>query len=264
MNTSTANFSKTDLKTSSVLRWNDSFTVASNKTLLPITYNGPRGWGDVSFTAIYYKLDARIIIEAKISDLFNFNNYGRYQLTLFYPNTKTIISTFTIQLEPKDEICMPKQFIIRDSIDNAMRKATIQLLLNGQIVFTGISDSQGIVTLPRTLLSECYDIQINTNSPQYKFARLQRIVFPHRGAESVTYYLYREVQNTEDQSQRTWQGHPIGHDSRGYTQNERHVRFLDNLKQSTSVNYVSVTSPKADRDPKITKVSATINFSAYG
>ncbi|CAF4753110.1 unnamed protein product [Rotaria sp. Silwood1] len=237
-NSSTADFSAIDSKASSVLQWAESVKVTTGMISLPTTFIGPKGCSGVSFSVVYYTANERIIIEASIiTDQFNFYNYGQYQLTIYYPNSKTVIGTWTIHIEPKGDICMPKQYIIRDSINNVIADTTVQLLLNGQVVFTGTSDKVGIVNLPRNLSNNCYDVVINTHKAQYKIAKFQRIVFQNRGAESVTYFIYRQMQSDEVEFLLTWGEQISDLDSHVYVSDGRHVFFSRKQEPNVSLDY---------------------------
>lgn len=224
-NSLTANFSGIDSKTSSVLHWAENVKVSENTIYLPTTFNGPNGWTNVSFSAIYYTSKQQIIIEANINDQFNFYNYGKYQITIYYPNSKTPIGTFVIYIEPKDDICMPKQFVIRSSINKDLTETMLQLQCNGQIIFTGTSDSQGIVNIPQTLENNCYDIEINTNNTEYNIAKFQRILFKNRGEQSLIYVIYRQMKDDEVEFMLKWGEKPSDLDSHLVVSDGRHVYF---------------------------------------
>jgi hypothetical protein len=232
----TVNFSAIDPK-ASVLQWAENVQVAAATTSLPITCNGPKGWSNVSFSAVYYTTNEQIIIEAKIDNQFHFDNYGCYQVTIYYPNSKIAIGTFVVYIEPKDDICMPKQFIIRDSMNTILTKTSFQLRLNGEIVFTDISNSQGIVNLPQMLPNNCYEVEINTNNDKYKIAKFQRIVFKNRGAESLTYFIYRQMQIDEVEFLFTWGKHPSDLDSHVFVSDGRHVYFSNKQAPNVSLDY---------------------------
>jgi len=184
-NSLTANFSAIDSKASSVLPWAENVKVAAATTYLPTTCNGPEGWSNVSFSAVYDKTNEQVIVEANIDDQFHFYNYGCYQVTIYYPNSKTAIGTFVVHIEPKDDICMPKQFILRDSMNTILVNTSVQLRLNGKIVFTDTTNSQGIVNLPQTLPNNCYDVEINTNHDQYKIAKFSESYLKTEGRNSL-------------------------------------------------------------------------------
>ncbi|CAF1120108.1 unnamed protein product [Rotaria sordida] len=237
-NSSTADFSAIDSKASSVLQWAESVKIMGATISLPTAFIGPKGCSGVLFSAVYYTSNERIIVGASISDQFNFYNYGQYQVTIFYPNSKTVIGTWAIHIEPKGEICMPKQYIIRDSINNIIADATVEFLLKGQVIFTGTSDKAGIVNLPRNLSDNCYDVMINTHKAQYKTVKFQRIVFQNRGAESVTYYIYRQMQSDEVEFLLTWGKQPSDLDSHIRTSVNKGTQMLEdnNCNDITKIN----------------------------
>lgn len=236
-NSLTANFSAIDSKASSVLPWAENVKVAAATTYLPTTCNGPEGWSNVSFSAVYDKTNEQVIVEANIDDQFHFYNYGCYQVTIYYPNSNTAIGTFVVHIEPKDDMCMPKQFIIRDSMNTILVNTSVQLRLNGKIVFTDTSNSQGIVNLPQTLSNNCYDVEINTNHDQYKISKFQRIVFNNRGAEFITYFIYRQIQTDEVEFLLTWGEQPKDLDSHVFVSDGRHVYFSHKQERNVSLDY---------------------------
>ncbi|CAF4301340.1 unnamed protein product, partial [Rotaria sp. Silwood2] len=255
-NSSTADFSAIDSKASFVLQWAESVKVTAAMISLPTTFIGPKGCTGVSFSAVFYTSHERIIIDANIGDQFNFYNYGQYQLTILYPNSKTVIGTWAIHIEPKGEICMPKQYIIRDSINNFIADTTVQLLLNGQVVFAGVSDDVGVVNLPRNLSDNCYDVVINTHKAQYKTAKFQRIVFQDRGVESVTYFIYRQMQSDEVEFLLTWGKRPSDLDSHveGGGPETIKVKLEPNMKYVYAVHRYS-------KDGELPKSDATVTIS---
>ncbi|CAF2066776.1 unnamed protein product [Rotaria magnacalcarata] len=254
--TSTANFSAMNLKAPFVLHWAETVKVTGSMILLPTTFIGPKGCSGVSFAAIYYTSNERVIVEATITDQFNFNNYGQYQVTIYYVNSKVAIGSWTIQLEPKGGICMPKQLLLRDSINNSIVGATVQLLLLGQIAFQSTSDKSGIVNLPKTLSENCYDIQIDAHTDKYKIGKFKRIVFQNRGAESETFYIYRQMKSDEVEFLLTWGEKPSDLDSHVYVSDGRHVSFLNKQETNVSLDY----DCREGGGPETTKVKLEPNM----
>ena len=219
------------------MQWADNVKISGSTISLPTSFIGPRGSGGVSFLAVYYSSNERVIIEAIIDEQFNFNNYGQYQLTLYYPNSRTTIGTWTIHLEPKDKICMPKQFVIRDSLNSIISNATVKLIERGQIAFTETSNRNGIVNLPRNLPENCYDVEIDTHQTRYKTARFRRIVFQNKGPQSITYFIYRQMQNDEIEFLLTWGKRPSDLDSHMFVSDGRHVYFSKKQERNVSLDY---------------------------
>lgn len=237
LNSSSANFSAMTLQASFSLQWAETFQVTGATVLLPTTFVGPKGCSGVSFSAVYYTSDERITVEATIEDQYNYFNYGQYQVTIYYMNSKIAIGNWTVQLEPKDDICMPKQLILRDSINNSIAGATVQIILMGQVVFTATSDKAGTVGLSQNLPENSYTIEIDTHSDRYKKGRLQRLVHQNRGAQSLTYFIYRQMQPDEVEFLLKWGERPSDLDSHIYVSDGRHVFFSRKQERNVSLDY---------------------------
>ncbi|CAF3386827.1 unnamed protein product [Rotaria socialis] len=235
-NTLTAAFSAMDTKSLTVLRWAENIKAPMNGTLLTVKFNGPKGYSGVSFSATYYTSRDRIVVEANIADRFNFSNYGEYQVTIYYANSTTIIGTWSIHVEPASDICMPKELIIRNSINQLLPNTTIQISASGKVVFTGKTNENGAISLPRNLPQNCYDIEVNTNMAQYKATIIQRIMYPNKGADSITVFIYRQMQPDEVEFLLMWGEKPKDLDSHLYVSDGRHVYFQVQSEKNVSLD----------------------------
>lgn len=235
-NSSSVDFSASDSKEHNSLLWLDSVKVTTEAVTLPLAVVNPKNASGVLFFATYYASNERVIVEATISDQFNFSNYGAYELTIFYPNSQFVIGTWTIHIEPKGDICMPRRFVIRDSINRFLADTTLQISLNGRVVFSEMTNENGEVNIPQDLQPNSYDIEINTHKTQYKIARFERIVFPRRGPDSLTYFVYRQMEADELEFLLTWGERPSDLDSHVYVSDGRHVYFSHKHEPNVSLD----------------------------
>ena len=120
----------------------------STTTSVPTSSDGPQGSSGVSFPAVIHPNIDGIAIKPVIDDVYNFQNYGKYAVTIFDQNSENILVQTLVNVVPENEICMPKKFVLRDSVNNILVGATVKIKLHDNIVFTGTTDVTGTVILP--------------------------------------------------------------------------------------------------------------------
>ncbi len=242
--------------------------ITAQEASVPIltSATGPAGSSGVSFPAVYHKGIKGIAIKANITDPYNILNYGKYEIKAFDPNSKNMLISTLINLVPENDICMPKKFIIRDSVNNVLVGVTIQLTLNERVTFTGTTDSTGTVVIPTTLQKNCYDVKINAKNDQYKPSTFRMILFENRGAESNTHFVCRQMQSDQLEIVLKWGSTPRDLDSHLFVSDGRHVYYQQKSVTNVSLDY-DVTNGngpetvKVKLEPKMRYVYAVHRYS---
>ncbi|CAF4550135.1 unnamed protein product [Didymodactylos carnosus] len=84
------------------------------------------------------------VIEPVVPSPFDISSYGIYQVTIFDDTLQKQLISTRITVLPELKICVPKKFVIKDSLNNIVVGGRITLKRsNGTITFTGITDSTG-------------------------------------------------------------------------------------------------------------------------
>ncbi|CAF3601251.1 unnamed protein product, partial [Rotaria sordida] len=163
----------------------NSHISSSTTTTIPVSTSveDPQGSSGVTFPAVIHPNIDCFAIKPVIDDIYNFQNYGKYAITIFDQNSENILIQTLVNVAPENEICIAKKFLLRDSINNILIGATVKLKLHDEIIFTDITDSTGIINLPTTLQKNCYDIEIHTNDIQHKPSIFRMIVYKNRGSD---------------------------------------------------------------------------------
>lgn len=114
---------------------------------LPCAAIGPSQ--NVTFAVIGHQ-GGQGVIEPVVPNPLDTTSYGIYQVTIFdEAQLERLISTL-ITVVPERKICVPKQFVIRDSVNNIVVGGRVTLKrTNRTIAFTGVTDSTGNVYIRR-------------------------------------------------------------------------------------------------------------------
>ncbi|CAF2373741.1 unnamed protein product [Rotaria sp. Silwood2] len=258
----------------------NSHILTSTTTSVPTSVEGPQGSSGVTFPAVVHPNIDGIAIKPVIDDIYNFQNYGKYAVTIFDQNSENVLVQTLVNVVPENEICIPKTFILRDSINNILVGATVKLKLHDQVVFTGITDSTGTVNLPTTLRKNCYDVEIHASDTQHKPSIFRMIVYENRGSDISTQFICRQLDSDQLEIVLKWGLTPRDLDSHLFVSDGRHVYYeskvdgnvsLDcdvtngngpetiKIRLESGLKYLYVVH-RYSRDGQLTKSGATVTF----
>ena len=83
-------------------------------------------------------------IEPVVPNPFDISSYGTYQVTIFDGTQQQMLISTLITVIPELKICVPKKFVIKDSLNNIVVGGRVNLKReNGTVVFTSTTDSTG-------------------------------------------------------------------------------------------------------------------------
>ncbi|CAF1518973.1 unnamed protein product [Adineta steineri] len=227
---------------------------------------GPPGSSGVSFPAVYHKGIMGIAIKPNIADSYNIKNYGKYEIKIFDPNTKNFLTSTVVDLVPENEICMPKKFIIRDSVNKILNGVSILVSFNNRVVFTGTTDSTGTIIIPSTLQRNCYDVEINPHNVQYQSSKFRMISFENRRIESSTHFVCRQMQDDQLEIVLKWGSNAKDLDSHLFVSDGRHIFYKrkSDTNASLDCDVTSGNGPetiKVKLEPKLKYVYAVHRYS---
>ncbi|CAF0828798.1 unnamed protein product [Adineta ricciae] len=208
----------------------------SRVTAVATSTDGPKGSNSVLFPAVVHPTLDGVAIKPVIDDKYNFENYGRYSVTIYDQQSDNVLVETLVNVVPEQEICMPKKFVLRDSVNNILVGATVQIKLQGQIVFTGKTDATGTVEIPSTLPKNCYDVEINSGSSQHKASVFRMIVYENRGADVSTQFICRQLQSDQLEIVLKWGLLPRDLDSHVFVSDGRHVYFRAKYQGNVSLD----------------------------
>ncbi len=252
----------------------------SSTTPVPTSVSGPQGSTGVSFPAVIHPNIDGIAIKPVIDDVYNFQNYGRYAVTIFDQNSENVLVETLVNVVPENEICMPKKFVLRDSVNNILVGATVKIKLRDNVVFTGTTDSTGTVSIPSTLQKNCYDVEINASDNQHKPSIFRMIVYENRGSEINTQFICRQLESDQLEIVLKWGLTPRDLDSHLFVSDGRHVYYESKIEGQVSLDcdvtngngpetikirlepnlkYLYVVH-RYSRDGQLTKSGATVTF----
>ena len=208
----------------------------SSTTSVPTAVDGPQGSSGVSFPAVIHPNIEGIAIKPVIDDIYNYQNYGKYALTIFDQNSDNVLVQTLINVVPENEICMPKKFVLRDSVNNILVGATVKLKLHDQVVFIGTTDHTGTVTMPTTLQKNCYDVEIIASDAQHKPSSFRMIVYENRGSDISTQFICRQLDGDQLEIVLKWGLTPRDLDSHIFVSDGRHVYYESKVEGNVSLD----------------------------
>ncbi|CAF1321019.1 unnamed protein product [Adineta steineri] len=264
----------------SVLTIPITLNVPTTTTSVPTSIDGPQGSNNVLFPAVIHPNIDGIAIKPVIEDKYNFQNYGNYTVTIYDQGSENVLVQTVVNVVPENEICMPKKFVLRDSVNNVLVGATVKLKLEGNIVFTGITDSTGTVIMPTTLQKNCYEVEIDTKDTKHKPSVFRMIVYENRGSDSNTQFICRKLDSDQLEIVLKWDKVPRDLDSHLFSSDGRHVFYDSKVQGNISLDYdvtggygpetVKLTLEpglkylyvvhRYSRDGLLTKSNATVTF----
>jgi hypothetical protein len=240
-----------DLRAPSILPLPKNCTLPSTPTPVATYISGPKGSNGVSLPAIIHPNINGIAIKPVLNDIYNFENYGNYSLTIYDEKSENILVETLVNIVPDNEICMPKKFVLRDSVNNILRDATVQIKLHDQIVFTGKTDVTGTVVIPRTLSKNCYDVNINPGDSKYKSSKFRMIVYENCGDDINTQFICRQLDSNQLEIVLKWGLIPRDLDSHIFVSDGRHIYFRSKVQKNISLDY-DVTNGNGPETMKLT------------
>jgi hypothetical protein len=226
-------------------------TTLSTTTPVSTSVDGPQGSFGVSFPAVIHPNIDGIAIKPVIEDVYNFQNYGKYAVTIYDQNADNVIVQTLVNVVPENEICMPKKFVLRDSVNNILVGTTIQIKLHDKIVFTGTTDSAGTLLMPTTLQKNCYDVEIYPRDSQHKPSVFRMIVFENRGSDVNTQFICRQLDSDQLEIVLKWGLVPRDLDSHLFVSDGRHVYYELKKERNISLDY-DVTNGNGPETIKLT------------
>lgn len=148
--------------------------VPTSKASLPTSSEG-RNPSNVKFPTVYHPEQEALVIKPVIEDIYNIKNYGTYKVTIYFEDSQHIIAETMVKVVPDLHICVPKRFVVRDSIDNLVKDGIVTLTRVGEnvIAFTGKTDQAGAINLPYFLADGTYEVEIH---PPHNY-KLQHMKF---------------------------------------------------------------------------------------
>ena len=264
----------------SVLPLPNNMTVPSIATPVPTSVDGPHGYTGVSFPAVIHPTIDGVAIKPVIEDVYNFQNYGRYAVTIYDQQADNVLVQTLVNVVPENEICMPRKFVLRDSVNNILIGATVKLKLHDRVVFTGVTDMTGTIVMPTNLQKNCYDVEITAKDDQHKPSIFRMIVYENRGSDVNTQFICRQLDSDQLEIVLKWGLVPRDLDSHLFVSDGRHIYYeskiegnisLDcdvtngngpetiKIRLETGLKYLYVVH-RYSRDGQLVKSGATVTF----
>ncbi|CAF3367268.1 unnamed protein product, partial [Rotaria sp. Silwood2] len=202
---------------------------------LPSTVAGPSS--SVTFPAMGQS-NGTISTTAHVPDPYDINSYGTYQVTIFDEAQQEILVSTLITVVPDTKICVPKQFVIRDALNNIVVGGRVTLKNgNGTIAFTGVTDSTGTVRISDTLPDDIYDVEINSNNSQLKTLQFKMVVFRGIRPPNSNQFPAPNVPNPNQMKfVLKWDALPADLDSHMFASNGTHVYYQNTAAGTMSLD----------------------------
>lgn len=210
--------------------------IPTSSVSVPTSVEGPQGSSGVSFPAVVHPKIDGIAIKPVIDDVYNFQNYGRYAVTIYDQQSENVLVQTLVNVVPENEICMPKKFVLRDSLNNILVGATLRIKLNGNVLFTGTTDHTGTINIPNNLPKNCYDVEIMGREDQHKPSIFRMIVYENRGVETNTQFICRQLDSDQVEIVLKWGLTPRDLDSHVFVSDGRHVYYESKVGGNVSLD----------------------------
>jgi hypothetical protein len=214
--------------------------VPARMTSLPTTSEGPN-LSAIDFPTVYHPQQEALVTKPIITDPYNISNYGTYKLTIYSEDSQHIIVETLLTVVPQIEICIPKQFIVRDSVNNLIAggKVTLKLSEEDAVIFTGTTDQNGTVNLPETLANGVYEVEIfSPNNSKLQHLNFTMVVFQNRRQEKAYSFIGRvNLKPNEMEIILKWAAEPRDLDSHLYSSDGKHVYFGNRNVEYMSLDY---------------------------
>jgi uncharacterized coiled-coil protein SlyX len=223
---------------------NSTAHVPTRPTSLPTSSVGPNS-SNVTFPAFFHSQHEALAIQPSIPDPYNINNYGTYKVTIYSEDSQYIIAETMIGVAPEITISVPKQFIVRDSINNLIVNGivTLKLFEQSAVAFNGTTDQNGTVNLPDTLADGAYEVEIySPNKQNLQKQKFFMVVYQNRRQERATEFLTRSnLTANEIEIVLKWAAVPRDLDSHLYSSDGKHIYFSHKTEEKMSLD-VDITT----------------------
>ena len=207
---------------------------------LPTSVEGPV-LSSVKFPTVYHPQHLAFVTKPIIKDPYNINNYGTYKVTIYSEDSQHVIVETLIDVVPQIEICVPKQFVVRDSTNNFVPGGVVRLERIGETasVFTGSTDENGTVELPNHLVDGAYTVEIfSPNNSKLQRVRFSMLVFQNRRQDTAKQFIGRsDLKPNQIEVLFTWGALPSDLDSHLYASDGNHIYFENKDGKNMSLDH---------------------------
>ncbi|CAF0992279.1 unnamed protein product [Adineta ricciae] len=202
--------------------------IPTTKMSLPNSSTGPHS-SSVHFLTFYHPDKNALVTKPVIHDPYDMNNYGTHKLIIYSEDSQHIITETLLNVIPEIEICVPKQFAIRDSVNNVVSGGIITLksVNEESVLFTGTTDQDGLIMLPDNLPDGSYRVEIHSpNNPKLQHLKFVMVIFQNRRQNVLNKFIGRsDLESNQIHIVLEWNAEPRDLDSHLYSSDGRHVYF---------------------------------------
>ncbi|CAF0855304.1 unnamed protein product [Adineta steineri] len=199
------------------------------KTSLPTSCEGPNS-SDVHFPAVYHPDQEVLVTKPIIENPYNINNYGTYKVTIYSQDSQHIITETLLTIIPEIEICVPKQFVVRDSINNIVVGGIITLkrVEENSVIFTGTTDQTGTATLPDALADGAYEVEVySPDNSKLQHLKFIMVIYQNRRQNFINKFIGRsDLGSNQMHMVLEWDAEPKDLDSHLFSSDGKHVYYL--------------------------------------
>jgi uncharacterized protein YfaP (DUF2135 family) len=241
----------------------------ASKASLPTSSKGPNS-SNVKFPTIYHPDQEALFTQPVIEDIYNINNYGTYKVTIYSEDSKHIITETMINVIPDIHICVPKRFVVRDSIDNLVKDGIVTLKRVGEntIVFTGRTDQTGTITLPGVLADGAYEVEIHPpDNSKLQHMKFFMVIFQSRRKDTDDRKVPRgDLKSNEIEIVLDWNTGCQDLDSHLFASDGKHIYYQNMHEENMSLDcdHTDGHGPETVKfimQPNLKYVYAVHNFS---
>ncbi|CAF3864714.1 unnamed protein product, partial [Adineta steineri] len=199
------------------------------KTSLPTSCEGPNS-SDVHFPAVYHPDQEVLVTKPIIENPYNINNYGTYKVTIYSQDSQHIITETLLTVIPEIEICVPKQFVVRDSINNIVVGGIITLkrVEENSVIFTGTTDQTGTAILPDALTDGAYEVEVySPDNSKLQHLKFIMVIYQNRRQNFINKFIGRsDLGSNQMHMVLEWDAEPKDLDSHIFSSDGKHVYYL--------------------------------------
>ncbi|CAF1490278.1 unnamed protein product [Adineta ricciae] len=214
--------------------------VPEHTTSLPTIAEGPN-LSVLEFPTVYHPQQETIVTMPIIEDPYNISNYGTYRVTIYSEDSQHVIADTLLNVVPRIELCVPKQFIVRDSVNNIIKDGIVTLKSGEEhaVVFTGRTDQNGSVNLPDTITDGLYEVEIySQNNSKLQRLNFSMIAFQNRRQMKANSFIGRtDLKPNEIEIVLKWDADPHDLDSHLYASDGTHIYFSTKNAENMSLDY---------------------------
>ncbi|CAF0958107.1 unnamed protein product, partial [Didymodactylos carnosus] len=228
--------------------------VPARMTSLPTSSEGPNS-SVVKFPTVYHPQREILVIKPVMEDPYNISNYGTYRVKIFSEDSQHILVETLVNLVPQIEVCVPKQFEVRDSIHNLIVGGIVTLKRVGEsvVAFAGETDQTGTVTLPDNLADGSYEVEIySPNNSKLQRLKFFMVIFQNRRQGTAKPFIGRgDLNPNEIEIVLRWAAVPRDLDSHLYSSDGRHIHYRNKIDGNMSLDW-DVTTGNGPETVKFT------------